>query len=111
MFVEPVDNLCGRFALGIHGEDGLYGFCPDRLYFILPVFSYLITKTGATHSDTMKCIFFETSLDTPGKVFRIVFGISFKHRFQYDSFRGVRHRLFRIVDFDPIFLELRLIDS
>ena len=111
MLVEPVDNLCGRFSFGVHREYGLYSLCSYWLYLILPVCSNLIPKTRATHSDSMQSVFFETSLDTSSKVFRVVFSVPFENRFQNDTLGSVRHGLFRIVDLDPVLFELGLVDG
>lgn len=111
MLVEPIHNLCGRFPFGIHGENRLYSLCSYWLYLILPICSNLISETRATHSDSMQSVFFETSLDTPGEIFRVIFSIPLKHRFQNDSLWCVRHGLFRIKDLDPVFLELGLVDG
>lgn len=96
MLIQPVYNLRFRFTLGVHREDGSDGFCPHRVNLILAVVSYLISKHRASHSDTVESVFFQTSLDTPGKVLAVILCIALEDGFKNDSFRGVRHWLFGV---------------
>lgn len=69
LFIKVSNNLILRLPLRVQSEDFLYSFRLHGVNFILSVFSYFISETYRSHSDSMESVFLETSLDTPGEVF------------------------------------------
>lgn len=111
MLIQPVYNLRFGLALCVHREDGSDGFCTHRVNLILAVISYLITKHRASHSDTVESIFFQTSLDTPGKVLAVILRIALEDGFKNNSLRGVRHWLFGVENSHTITFEFCFVDG
>lgn len=111
MLIQPIHNLRFGLPLCVHREDGSDSFCTHRVNLILTVVSYLITKHRASHGDTVESVFFQTSLDTSGKILTVIFRVTLEDGFENDSLRGVRHRLFGVENLHTIALELCFVDS
>lgn len=111
MLIQPIHNLRFGLALCVHREDGSDGFCTHWVNLILAVVSYLISKHRTSHSDTVESVFFQTSLDTPGKVLAVILCIALEDGFKNDSLRGVRHWLFGVANLHTITFEFCFVDG
>ena len=111
MLIQPIHNLRFGLALCVHREDSSDSFCTHWVNLILAVVSYLIPKHRTSHSDTVESVFFQTSLDTPGKVLAVILCIALEDGFKNDSLRGVRHWLFGVENPHTITFEFCFIDG